>query len=169
MIDSEAAAGGSPARQASSASLGATAVGGLMEGQKKAGLPKVGLFACFSGGSNTGSLTGMAALEVVKRLGRETVGICSLPAILNDVPRQSAMIESMEKLVVIDGCHNACAKELLTKKGIVPDAYLNLADLHLIKQGPFSSLAFTEDEVKLVADALVSTVEKCLSQSAGLK
>jgi len=32
-------------------------------------LPKVGLVACFSGGSNTGSLSGMAALEVVKRLG----------------------------------------------------------------------------------------------------
>jgi len=31
----------------------------------------VGLFACFSGVSNTGSLTGMAALEVVRRLGNE--------------------------------------------------------------------------------------------------
>jgi hypothetical protein len=31
------------------------------------------------------------------------VGICSLPAILNDVPRQSAMMQRIEKLVVIDG------------------------------------------------------------------
>jgi uncharacterized metal-binding protein len=132
--------------------------------QKKMGLPKVGLFACFSGGSNTGSLTGMAALEVVKRLGNETVGICSLPAILNEVPRQSAMVQQIEKLVVIDGCHNACAKKLLADKGIVPDVYLNLEeDLHLTKQGPFSTLAFTVDEVKRVADAIVAAVNRCFT------
>jgi len=125
--------------------------------QKNMLLPKVGLFACFSGGSNTGSLTGMAALEVVTRLGDEKVGVCSLPAILNEVPRQSAMIRQIEKLLVIDGCHNACARQLLADKGIVPDVYLNLeTDLHLTKQGPFSSLAFTADEVNLVADAIIA-------------
>jgi uncharacterized metal-binding protein len=135
-----------------------------MDMQKKMELPKVGLFACFSGGSNTGSLTGMAALEAVKRLGNETVGICSLPAILNEVPRQSAMMQRIEKLVVIDGCRNACARKLLADKGIVPDVYLNLEeDLHLTKQGPFSSLAFTDDEVKRVADAIVAAVNRCLT------
>jgi uncharacterized metal-binding protein len=124
-------------------------------------LPKVGLVACFSGGSNTGSLSGMAALEVVKRLGGEMVGICSLPAILNDVPRQSAMMQRIEKLVVIDGCHNGCARKLLASRGIVPDVYLNLEeDLHLTKQGPFTSLAFTDDEVTLVADAIVAAVRR---------
>jgi uncharacterized metal-binding protein len=135
-----------------------------MDMQKKMELPKVGLFACFSGGSNTGSLTGMAALEAVKRLGNETVGICSLPAILNEIPRQSAMMQRIEKLVVIDGCRNMCARELLADKGIVPDVYLNLEeDLHLSKQGPFSSLAFTDDEVKRVADAIVAAVNRCLT------
>jgi uncharacterized metal-binding protein len=135
-----------------------------MEMREKTGLPKVGLFACFSGGSNTGSLTGMAALEVIKRMGSETVGICSLPAILNEVPRQSAMIRRMEKLVVVDGCHNECARKLLAGKGIVPDVYLNLEEsLHLTKQGPFSSLAFTDDEVARVADAIVAAVNRCLA------
>jgi uncharacterized metal-binding protein len=124
-------------------------------------LPKVGLVACFSGGSNTGSLSGMAALEVVKRLGGEMVGICSLPAILNDVPRQSAMMQRIEKLVVIDGCHNGCARKLLASRGIVSDVYLNLEeDLHLTKQGPFTSLAFTDDEVTLVADAIAAAVKR---------
>jgi len=137
---------------------------GWLEMRERMGLPKVGLFACFSGGSNTGSLTGMAALEVVRRLGSETVGICSLPAILNEVPRQSAMMQQIEKLVVIDGCHNACARELLAGKGIVPDVYLNLEeDLHLNKQGPFSSRAFTDDEVTRVADAIVAAVNRCLA------
>jgi len=64
---------------------------------QQAQLPKVGLFACFSGSSNTGSLAGMAALEAVRRLGSENVGVCSLPAVLNQVPRQSAMAMLLRK------------------------------------------------------------------------
>jgi len=133
-------------------------------------LPKVGLFACFSGGSNTGSLTGMAALEVVRRLGNETVGICSLPAVLNQVPRQSALVRKIDKIVVIDGCHNECARQLLAHKGIVPDVYLNLEEkLNLTKQGPFSSLAFTDDEVNLVADAIIAAGEQKFHWSGNSK
>lgn len=130
------------------------------------GLPSVGLFACFSGGSNTGSLTGMAALEVVRRLGNETVGICSLPATLNQVPRQSALVQRIEKLIVIDGCHNGCARQLLAQVGIAPSVYLNLeTDLHISKQGPFTSLAFTDEEVNRVADGLVAAIQEMLHQS----
>ena len=122
-------------------------------------LPRVGLFACFSGGSNSGSLTGMAALEVVRRLGSDAVGVCSLPAVLNQVPRQAALVRKIEKIVVIDGCHNGCARQLLAGVGIVPDVYLNLeTDLHLSKQGPFSSLAFTDREVNQVAEAIIAIV-----------
>ena len=139
-----------------------------MDMQKKMTLPKVGLFACFSGGSNSGSLAGMAALEAVRRLGNETVGICSLPAVLNRVPRQSALVRQMENLMVIDGCRNMCARHLLAEKGIVPDVFLNLeTDLHLTKQGPFSSLAFADDEVKRVAEAIIAAVEKLFIDRKG--
>ena len=127
------------------------------------GLPRVGLFACFSGGSNTGSLTGMAALEVVRRLGNETVGICSLPAVLNQVPRQSALVERIDKLMVVDGCHNGCARQLLAQAGIAPSVYLNLeTHLHFSKQGPFSSLAFTDEDVNRVADSIVAIIGEML-------
>jgi uncharacterized metal-binding protein len=127
---------------------------------EKATLPQVGLFACFSGGSNTGSLTGLAALEVVRRLGGERVGICSLPALLNQVPRQSALVKKIGKIVVIDGCHNACARQLLAGVGIEPDVYLNLEEhLGIAKSGPFTSLEFTEQQVQAVADALVTAIE----------
>jgi uncharacterized metal-binding protein len=127
---------------------------------EKATLPQVGLFACFSGGSNTGSLTGLAALEVVRRLGGERVGICSLPALLNQVPRQSALVKKIGKIVVIDGCHNACARQLLAGVGIEPDVYLNLEEhLGIAKSGPFTSLEFTEQQVQAVADALVAAIE----------
>lgn len=127
---------------------------------EKATLPQVGLFACFSGGSNTGSLTGLAALEVVRRLGGERVGICSLPALLNQVPRQSALVKKIGKIVVIDGCHNASARQLLAGVGIEPDGYLNLEEhLGIAKSGPFTSLEFTEQQVQTVADALVAAIE----------
>jgi uncharacterized metal-binding protein len=120
----------------------------------------VGLFVCFSGASNTGTLTGMAALEVVKRLGNEIVGICSLPAVLNRVARQSGLVKQIEKLMVIDGCHNACARQLLAEKGIKPDLYLNLeADLNITKIGPFSSLTFNNDEVNQIAQVIAEKIK----------
>lgn len=127
---------------------------------EKVNLPQVGLFACFSGGSNTGSLTGVAALEVVRRLGREQVGICSLPAILNKVARQAAVVKKIGKIVVMDGCHNACALQLLSGMGIAPNIYLNLEEhLGIAKSGPFTSLEFTDQDVQAVADALIAAIE----------
>lgn len=129
--------------------------------QKGIPLSKVGLFTCFSGGSNTGTLTGMAALEVVKRLGKEAIGICSLPAVLNEVPRQSALVQQLAGLIVIDGCHQECAKRLLLEKGIKPDVYLNLEkDLHLTKQGPFTSLEFTAEEVQRIAEVIIGIISE---------
>jgi uncharacterized metal-binding protein len=131
-----------------------------MEANKRADLPGVGLFACFSGGSNTGSLAGLAALEVVRSLGSEVVGVCSLPALLNQVPRQSDLVRKLSKIVVVDGCHQSCARQLLTAAGIKPHAYLNLeTDLGLMKQGPFSSLAFTDEQVKQVTEAIIAIVK----------
>ena len=130
-----------------------------MAAQQVPKLPRFGLFACFSGGSNTGSLTGMAALEVVRRLGSEMVGICSLPALLSEVPRQSNLVKKIEKIIVVDGCHNACARRLLSGVGIEPAIYLNLEkDLGIAKNGPFTSLEFTNLEVQAVANALITLI-----------
>jgi len=130
---------------------------------QKTALPKVGLFACFSGGSNTGSLAGMAALEVVKRLGSDVIGICSLPAVLNNVPRQSAMVKKIEAIVVLDGCHQQCARQLLDKVGIKPALYLNIeTDLGIQKSGPFTSLSFSEEQVRAVTDALATAINSIL-------
>ncbi|MEM2488145.1 MAG: hypothetical protein QXR44_06090 [Thermoproteota archaeon] len=48
--------------------------------------PEIGLVVCNSGASNTGQLTGLVALEVVRKLGSDRVGICSLPALANKIP-----------------------------------------------------------------------------------
>jgi uncharacterized metal-binding protein len=133
--------------------------------KEKAPLPKVGVFACFSGGSNTGSLAGMAALEVVRRLGSDVVGVCSLPAMVNHVPRQSPMVKKIETIAVLDGCHQECARQLLDREGIRPTMYLNIeTDLAIQKLGPFTSICFTDEQVNTVASALVTAIESILQR-----
>ena len=77
-------------------------------------IPKIGIAICNSGASNTGTLTGLAAFDVVKK----NIGICSLPALVNKIPRQSMLVKKIERLIVIDGCHNECAKKILNSLGI---------------------------------------------------
>ena len=114
---------------------------------------------CNSGASNTGHLTGLAALEVVRRLGSEKVGICSLPALANKVPRQDALVKKIEHLIVIDGCRNECSRRILNALGIRYDKYLNLDyDLGITKIGPFSTMNYTEEDVKQVSSAIIAKV-----------
>jgi len=66
-------------------------------------IPKIGLVICNSGSSNSGFITGLAATRVMAEFG-EDVGICSLPAIANKIPRQMAMVKRIPHIIVIDGC-----------------------------------------------------------------
>ena len=123
--------------------------------------PKIGLVVCNSGASNTGHLTGLAALEVVKRLGSEKVGICSLPALANNIPRQTMLVKKIEHLIVIDGCRNECARKILSTLGIRYDKYLNLEyDLGIKKLGPFSTMNYSEDDVEKVSSAIMKKIQE---------
>jgi len=123
--------------------------------------PKIGLVVCNSGASNTGHLTGLAALEVIKRLGSEKVGICSLPALANNIPRQIMLVKKSEHLIVIDGCRNECARKILSTLGIRYDKYLNLEyDLGIKKLGPFSTMNYSEDDVEKVSSAIMKKIQE---------
>jgi uncharacterized metal-binding protein len=123
--------------------------------------PKIGLVVCNSGASNTGHLTGLAALEVIKRLGSEKVGICSLPALANNIPRQIMLVKKIEHLIVIDGCRNECARKILSTLGIRYDKYLNLEyDLGIKKLGPFSTMNYSEDDVEKVSSAIMKKIQE---------
>ncbi len=112
------------------------------------GIPKIGLVACNSGASNTGHLTGLAALEVVKKFGSDKVGICSLPALANNIPRQTVLVKKIEHLIVIDGCRNECARKILNTLGIKYENYINLEyDLQINKLGPFTTLDYSIEGV----------------------
>jgi uncharacterized metal-binding protein len=121
--------------------------------------PRNGLVVCNSGASNTGYLTGLAAFEVVKKLGSEKAGICSLPALANKIPRQIALVKEIEHLIVIDGCGNECSRKILNALGIRYEKYLNLDyDLGIKKIGPFSTMNYSEEDVEKVSSAIIKKI-----------
>ena len=122
-------------------------------------IPKIGLLACNSWASNTGSLTGAAALEIIKEF--DDVGILSLPSLANRVPRQVAITKKLQHIVVVDGCKNTCAKKVLEKLNLKYDAYLNIEkDIGIKKIGPFSSLQYSQDDVVRVKNEIKKLIEE---------
>jgi len=118
-------------------------------------IPRIGLLACNSFSSNSGTITGMAAMQVLKEFVSEKLGLCSLPALMHEVPRPVQIARNMEHMLIIDGCANACARKTAEKLGLTRSAYLNLEhNLKIKKQGPFSTLKYSEDDIKRVADAI---------------
>jgi len=126
-------------------------------------IPKIGLVICNSGSSNSDFITRLAATRALTEFG-EDVGICSLPAIANKIPRQMAMIKRMSHIVVVDGCHNRCASKILSQLGIRYDAYINLEDLGIKKLGQFTTLKYSQENLKRVYCVLASRINSLLNK-----
>lgn len=123
--------------------------------------PEIGLVVCNSGASNTGLLTGLAALEVVRKLGSDKIGICSLPALANKIPRQVMLVKKIKRLIVVDGCRNECSRKILDALGIKYDEYLNLEnDLGIRKLGPFTTMNYSKEDVEKVSLAIMKRIQE---------
>jgi uncharacterized metal-binding protein len=121
---------------------------------------ELGIVACASNASNTGRLTSLVSVELLKALG-DKAGICSLPAIATNVPRQTNLVKSIPTLVVIDGCHNECAKRILEDADIKPSIYVNLEyDLGLQKEGPFTTFNYREEDIKTILSYVLLKINK---------
>ncbi|MGB9749628.1 MAG: putative zinc-binding protein [Caldisericia bacterium] len=121
---------------------------------------KIGIVSCASNASNTGRLTSLISIELLKALG-EIAGICSLPAIATNVPRQTHLVKSIPKLVVIDGCHQECTKNILIRVGIEPSIYINLEyDFGFKKEGPFTTFNYKESDVKGLTSKILEKINK---------
>jgi len=119
---------------------------------------EIGIIACASNASNTGRLAELVQMNLLEKLG-EKAGICSLPAIATDVPRQTNLVKSIPKLIVIDGCHNECAKNILKDAKISPALYINLEhDLGFKKEGPFTTLNYKENDVEKIINYILSKI-----------
>lgn len=128
-------------------------------------MPKIGLLTCNSGSSNSGTLTGIAAMEVLKELSGELVGICSLPALANEIPRQVLTVKDLKHLIIVDGCRNSCAMKVAKKLSLSHDAYVNLEnDLKIDKLGPFSTLQYSNEDLNKVKEAIKAKISQLLQE-----
>jgi len=129
-------------------------------------IPEIGMLACFSGASNSGLLTGLAALNVLKEMGEDAIGICSLPSLSTRVERQIATTKRLKHLLVIDGCHNSCSKKIADELGLKYDDYINLeTSLGIKKLGPFTTLKYSEEDLDKVTKAIIQRIEEIQEKS----
>ncbi len=124
------------------------------------GYPAIGLLGCCSNASNTGALVSRAFLEVAEKF--NDVGILSFPALAMGVPRQVALVRNKIKaIIVVDGCHQACASRLAKSLGLNVRGYINLeSDLSIKKKGPFTTFEYDDEDYEKVKNALLEEVNR---------
>ena len=110
-------------------------------------IPNIGLIVCNSAASNSGMMAGLVAIEAVRRF-KDEVSVLSLPTLVNNVLRQSSALKRVKHIIIIDGCHQECARKIAEKLGIKYDAYVKLEyNLGIMKLGPFTTLRYTEENL----------------------
>ncbi|MGQ9566664.1 MAG: putative zinc-binding protein [Anaerolineae bacterium] len=128
------------------------------EGAEK---PRVGIFYCGGAMSSVGELTGVAAFEVMKRLGPQEVGMGCVSALAAGIPKHFATMQSLEHVLVIDGCPNSCVRKIMEQTGAKMDGYINLGkDLKIKKIGPFKPLAYSQEDQERAVEAIIAKIQE---------
>lgn len=104
-------------------------------------MTKALIISC-SGASNTGTLADRVAREIVMDRSEGVEMLC-LPALA--LGRKNAMnkVQNAQKILVIDGCQAHCAKQILEKAGVDPDACFEISKDFNVKK---KMIPETDDE-----------------------
>jgi uncharacterized metal-binding protein len=123
-------------------------------------VPENALFVCFGAMSSSGTLTGIAVLEAMKRLDPKKTGIFCSSALAVDVPKHRKTTQAAKRIIAIDGCANRCTSKIIEKAGLKIDKSLNLVkDLSVEKRGPFRPFDYTEEELQKTVEAIINLCE----------
>jgi len=123
-------------------------------------VPENALFVCFGAMSSSGTLTGIAVLEAMKRLDSKKTGIFCSSALAVDVPKHMKTTQAAKRIIAIDGCANRCTSKIIEKAGLKIDKSLNLVkDLSVEKRGPFRPFDYTEEELQKTVEAIINLCE----------
>ncbi len=132
----------------------------MSEEHADTGKPRVGVLYCGGAMSSVGELTNAAAFEAMKRLGTEEVGMACVSALAAGVPKHFRTLQSLEKVLVIDGCPNACVRRIVEKTGAKMDGYINLGkDLGIEKIGPFKPLSYSQEDLERAVEAIIAKIQ----------
>ena len=131
------------------------------EEHKDAQKPRVGIFYCGGAMSSAGELTGVAAFEVMKRLGPEEVGMGCVSALAAGIPKHFRTMQNLERVLVIDGCPNSCVRKIVEQTGSRMDGYINLGkDLKIKKIGPFKPLDYSQEDLERAVEAIIAKIQE---------
>jgi uncharacterized metal-binding protein len=123
-------------------------------------VPENALFVCFGAMSSSGTLTGIAVLEAMKRLDPKKTGIFCSSALTADVPKHRKTTQAAKRIIAIDGCANRCTSKIIEQAGFKVDRALNLVkDLSVEKIGPFKPFSYTEEEFQKAVEAILRICE----------
>jgi len=123
-------------------------------------VPENALFVCFGVMSSTGTLTGIAVLEAMKKLDPKKIGLFCTSALAVDVPKHMKTTQAAKRIIAIDGCANRCTSKIIEKAGFKVDRALNLVkDLSIEKRGPFRPFDYTEEELQKTVEAIINICE----------
>lgn len=123
--------------------------------------PRTGIFYCGGAMSSAGELTGVAAFEVMKRLGPEEVGMGCVSALAAGIPKHFRTMQNLERVLVIDGCPNSCVRKIVEQTGSRMDGYINLGkDLKIKKIGPFKPLDYSQEDLERAVEAIIAKIQE---------
>ncbi|MGQ9503072.1 MAG: putative zinc-binding protein [Anaerolineae bacterium] len=119
--------------------------------------PKTALFVCFGGMSNTGMLTGLGAIEVMKQLGRDKVCIFCLGGLPTQAPTVIKATDNAQRIITVDGCAVNCARKIVEAAGYTPDHSITVVtDCNIAKR---SSFDYTDDDLRAVVRTILEALE----------
>lgn len=115
------------------------------------------LFVCFGGPSNVGTLTGLAGLEVERRLGLEKACIFCLGGLPTEGKLVLDQTGAAKRIITVDGCPLNCARKIVEAAGFVPDRIIDLVEDCGLEKGP--PLEYGDGELQVAVGAILGAVE----------
>jgi len=120
-------------------------------------VPKNALFVCFGAMSNVGTLTGLAALEVVRSSEPGQAGIFCLGGLPTEAPTVLDKARRVERIVTVDGCPLNCARKVVEQAGFHPAQSVNLVqDCGIAKR---SGIEFAPEELQKAVEAIRAALQ----------
>ncbi len=120
-------------------------------------VPENALFVCFGAMSNVGMMTGLAAIEAVKRVPAGKAGIFCLGGLPTQAQSVITKTRAVKRIITVDGCSLNCSKKIVESAGFDIYKSINLVTDCEIKKKPASE--FSADDMQVAVDAIVSAVQ----------
>lgn len=121
-------------------------------------VPETAIFVCFGAMSNVGTMTGLAALEAIKRVEPGKAGIFCLGGLPTEAPTVLSKAHAAKRIITVDGCALNCSRKIVEKAGFTPVKNINLVtDCGIQKQsGNQVDPEALETAIKAIVDAINS-------------